>query len=110
MGRRKARRGEGQRPLFAGASRPFTGASVQIIAAWADRRIDISEPQYLKEAPEAVKAIHDRYYATAPGSYDELRWRLQLIAEEEVGHRMRSAKASEDTAAARLSGALNGAG
>ena len=53
-------------------------------------------------------AIHDRYYATPPATYDELRWRLQHIAEEEIGRRVRDAGASEDAVAARLAGVVNG--
>lgn len=45
-----------------------------------------------------MKAIHDRYYSTPPGSWTDLRWRLQLIAEEEVGVRVREAQAQEDAA------------
>lgn len=49
-----------------------------------------------------MKAIHDRYYAMPPSSYDDLRWRLQHIAEEEVGRNVRQAQANEDAVAARL--------
>ena len=49
-----------------------------------------------------MKAIHDRYYSTPPGSFDELRWRLQYIAEEEVGRRLREAQSAESIAAARM--------
>jgi hypothetical protein len=54
-----------------------------------------------------VKAIHDRYYATQPATFGELRWRLQHIAEEEVGVRVRQARAHEDQAAARLNSRTN---
>ncbi len=47
--------------------------------------------------------IHDRYYATQPATFGELRWRLQHIAEEEIGKRVRHAQAAEDAAAAALS-------
>lgn len=50
-----------------------------------------------------MKAIHDRYYATPPASFSELRWRLQHIAEEEVGKRVRNEKAAEDAAAMAMS-------
>jgi hypothetical protein len=45
-----------------------------------------------------VKAVHDRYYATPPASFDEYRWRLQLIAEETVGRPARQQQAQEDAA------------
>jgi hypothetical protein len=48
-----------------------------------------------------VKAIHDRYYSTPPATVSELRWRLQYIAEEEVGKRVREAQSAESIAAAR---------
>jgi hypothetical protein len=53
-----------------------------------------------------VKAIHDRYYQTPPATFDELRWRLQHIAEEEVGVRARAAVAQEDAVARDLAGRL----
>lgn len=53
-----------------------------------------------------MKAIHDRYYATPPGSYDEYRWRLQLLAEETVGKRLRDAGRAEDAAFAAAAAAL----
>jgi hypothetical protein len=53
-----------------------------------------------------VKAIHDRYFATAPSSFDELRWRLQYIAEEEIGRRLREAQSAESIAAARMVSSL----
>jgi hypothetical protein len=46
--------------------------------------------------------IHDRYYATQPQTFGELRWRLQHIAEEELGKRVRNARAAEDAAAAEI--------
>lgn len=45
-----------------------------------------------------MKAVHDRYYATPPASLDEYRWRLQLLAEETVGVRLRKAERDEDAA------------
>jgi len=46
--------------------------------------------------------IHDRYYSTQPATFAELRWRLQHIAEEEIGTRVRREQAAEDAAAAKL--------
>ena len=45
-----------------------------------------------------MKAVHDRHYATQPGSHDEYRWRLQLLAEETVGKGLRRAARAEDAA------------
>jgi hypothetical protein len=53
-----------------------------------------------------VKAVHDRYYATPPATYDEYRWRLQLLAEETVGKRVRAAVRAEDAAFAAAAEAL----
>ena len=55
-----------------------------------------------------MKAIHDRYYAIPPASFTELRWRLQHIAEEEVGVRVRDAQAHEDAIALDLVQKVNG--
>jgi hypothetical protein len=46
--------------------------------------------------------IHDRYYATPPATFGELRWRLQHIAEEELGKHVRQQQAAENQAAAAL--------
>ena len=55
-----------------------------------------------------MKAIHDRHYATPPASYDEYRWRLQLLAEETVGRRVREAEHAEDAAWAAAQRTLGG--
>lgn len=52
-------------------------------------------------------AIHDRYYSTPPETFTQLRWRLQLIAEEEVGVRVRQKVAEEDAIAAQNSAVVN---
>lgn len=45
-----------------------------------------------------MKAVHDRYYATSPATFTEYRWRLQLLAEETVGRRVRDAGREQDAA------------
>lgn len=55
-----------------------------------------------------MRAIHDRYYASQPATFDELRWRLQLIAEEEVGVMHRRAHAREAAIASRVTEELRG--
>lgn len=54
--------------------------------------------------------IHDRYYATQPATFGELRWRLQHIAEEEIGKRVRQEVSDEDAAASRISEVASGPG
>lgn len=110
MGHGQTDRREGQRPVLGDPAAPFSGPSQEVLADWAHRRIDISETFYLHTAPEAVKAIHDRYYSTSPATLDELRWRLQLIAEEEIGVKIRNARASEDAAASQIVRSVSGAG
>ena len=55
-----------------------------------------------------MKAIHDRHYATPPASFAEYRWRLQLLAEETVGVRVRDTQRAEDAAWAAAADALGG--
>jgi len=49
-------------------------------------------------APDAVWAIHDRYFASRPPDWPSLTHRLQLLAEERVGSRLRAERAAEDAA------------
>lgn len=51
--------------------------------------------------------IHDRYYARPPATFGELRWRIQHIAEEELGKRVRNAVATENAVAAEMSSRLS---
>lgn len=55
-----------------------------------------------------MKAIHDRHFATPPASYSDYRWRLQLLAEETVGVRVRDTARQEDAAWAAAADALGG--
>lgn len=57
-----------------------------------------------------MKAIHDRYYVTPPESFMDLRWRIQHIAEEEVGRRVREVQMREDEAAKLALEQLDGLG
>lgn len=51
--------------------------------------------------------IHDRYFATPPATFTELRWRLQYIAEEEFGKYKREAHSAEDIAAREMMARLD---
>lgn len=55
-----------------------------------------------------MKVIHDRYYSTPPATFTELRLRLQLIAEEEVGRHVRDEAAQEDAVAAMNARVVHG--
>ena len=46
------------------------------------------------------------YYATAPATINELRWRLQVIAELGVGRLLRREQQTEDEAAMSILGKL----
>ncbi len=102
MARRSTSGRKGGCPVGRGASYPFSGPSVTVLAQWAHRAIDISAEASYLDAPEAVKVIHDRYYATPPASFRELRWRLQHIAEEEFGKYVRQEHAAEEVAARNM--------
>lgn len=51
-------------------------------------------------------AIHDRHYASRPDTFEQYRWRLQLLAEESVGGRVREAARAEDRAWAAAAGGM----
>lgn len=55
-----------------------------------------------------MRAIHDRYYASPPASWDDYRWRLQLLSEERLGVRVREQARQEDVAWAAAGAALGG--
>jgi hypothetical protein len=108
MDRPLAHRGQGIEPLHRGAHGPFPDGAAEVLAAWADRRIDISaEAVYIGEA-EAVRAIHDAHYATPPRDFFAYRHRLQYIAEMTVGARQRQSVREEDAAVARAQEAASG--
>lgn len=102
MARGAASGRKGGCPVRRGAHGPFSGPSLEVLSKWAHRSIDISDEANYLDAPEAIKVIHDRYYPTQPSTFGELRWRLQHIAEEELGVRVRNAKAAEDAHAAEM--------
>lgn len=81
-----------------GDNLPFSGESVHTLAKWADGEIDISETAYFGSSPEAIKAVHDHEYATPPRTWDELRWRMQWIAERRLGRLLRAEQMREDMA------------
>ena len=92
--------GQGGRAVHRATARPFSQGASGILSAWADRRIDISEAQVAALEPDAVWAIHDRYYHTEPADWVAFMHRLQLLAEEHIGTHIRRAGAAEDAAAA----------
>lgn len=49
-------------------------------------------------------AVHDHWYATPPASWVAFRWRLQHIAEEEIGTRVRESQRHEDDTFKKLQG------
>lgn len=55
-------------------------------------------------------AIHDAAYGTPPQSWRALRWRLQHLAEERTGRRVRRAGAREDAAWQAATEAVDGTG
>lgn len=57
------------------------------------------------QEPEAVRAIHDAIYATPPAGWEQYLWRLQHIAEEHIGRRVREAQSAEDAAFRNLNDA-----
>jgi hypothetical protein len=82
---------------------------VDVLAAYADRRIDISADGLIEEAPEAIEAILDLHYPDGRHRGDLLvaRWRLQLLAELNVGSLARQDIAEEDNKVTRLKRATN---
>lgn len=77
---------------------PFSERDLQVLSAFADGRIDISEEAYLQQASLAVKVIHDHEFATPPASFREYRLRVQYLAEQKVGRLVRQEQAREDAA------------
>lgn len=78
---------------------PFNGDDLKVVAAWADGHIDISDEAVFIKAPEALRVIHDREYATPPRSFREYRLRIQYLAELGVGRLIRKQKSHEDSVA-----------
>ncbi len=80
-----------QRPLRGGPLPPFGTSTVEVIAAWADGTVDISDPQVWLASPEAIAAIlaerrgWDDVRGPGPLTWHEAKLSLQLAAEERVG-------------------------
>ena len=93
------------------AARPFSGEGVDILAAYADQRLDISDERLWGEA-EALEAILDREYPDGRHRADLMvaRWRLQLLAELSVGTEMRRQAAMEETKVTKLKRVTHGTG
>ena len=77
---------------------------LDIIAAYADRRVDVSDDWLGTATPQALEAILDYHYPDGRhrGDFGIARWRLQVIAEMEVGSRVREAQLMEDAQVTRL--------
>ena len=101
-GRRGVR--PGRRAVRRGGDAPFAEAGTDLIAAYADRRIDVSDEWLGTATPAALEAILDLHYPDGRhrGDFGIARWRLQVIAEMEVGQRVREAALMEDAQVARL--------
>ena len=101
-GRRGVR--PGRRAVRRGGDAPFAEAGTDLIAAYADRRIDVSDDWLGTATPAALEAILDLHYPDGRhrGDFGIARWRLQVIAEMEVGQRVREAALMEDAQVARL--------
>ena len=52
----------------------------------------------MREAPDAVWAIHDAHFATEPEDWVAFMARLQYLAEMRIGIPTRQAQAAEDAA------------
>lgn len=74
------------------------GPGAEVLAAWADGRIDISERHWSLTAPDAVEAILDYHFPDGRHRDDQriARVRLQLLAELHVGSVMRAEAAAEE--------------
>ena len=99
-----------RRPLLEGDHPPFSGEGEKLIAAYADKRIDVSALGEYRKAPEAVEAILDYHYPDGRHRDDFLvaRYRLQLIAELDVGTQVRAYAEQQDQKVRRLKGATVG--
>lgn len=95
-----------------GAPPPFSAATIEALEAWADARLDVSDPIEWAKAPDALRAIlAGRFGWEAVRGPGVLTWReaqlsLQLEVEERIGRRLRERvaeiNAEQDAAAASL--------
>lgn len=92
-----------------GAS-PFSEGARQLLAGWADRRLDLSDEW--SSSPEAAEAILDYYFPDGRHRADGAvaLMRLQLVAELEVGTRLRAAQQREDEQVLEFKRYARGAG
>jgi hypothetical protein len=106
-----------QRTVFGGPLPPFGSSTVEVIAAFADGTVDISDPGTWLRSPEAIQAIlaeREGGWANVRGpgplTWHEAKLSLQLLAEERVGwlqrERAYAARAHEDAAWAQMAGAV----
>jgi hypothetical protein len=94
-----------QRALRDPGDRPFSQGGVELIAGFADERIDVSDFGGHTEAEgEALTAILDLHYPDGRhrDDYRTAQWRLQLLAELGVGKRLRQYADREDEAVRKL--------
>jgi len=56
----------------------------------------------VREAPDAIWAIHDAYFSTEPEDWVAFMARLQYLAEIHVGSAMRRSQAEEDAAFSKV--------
>ena len=106
-----------QRAVFGGPLPPFGSSTVEVIAAFADGTVDISDPGAWLRSPEAIQAIlaerhgWDDVRGPGPLTWHEAKLSLQLLAEERVGwlqrERAAAARAHEDAAWAAMAGAVD---
>ena len=99
-----------RRPLRGGGAPPFVGPDAEALAAYADGRLDLTNPAVAVNAPLAVRAILARefggYEAIRHMTWPEAQAALQLLAEERVGRALRAARAAEDAAATAIAAEL----
>ena len=101
---RRTDRGGGGHPVPAGDPRPFSPTGVDLIAAFVDGRVDVSEEGWGAQEPDAVEAILDFHYPDGRhrGDYWLARWRLQVISEYGYGHLARQEAAVENSKVTKL--------
>jgi hypothetical protein len=98
------RRG-GRRAVRGASDSPFNARGVELVAGFADERIDVSDFDATREDEgEALTAILDLHYPDGRhrDDYRTAQWRLQLLAELGVGKRLRQYADREDEAVRKL--------
>ena len=98
------RLGSGRGTVQPVGAAPFSGEGLEVIRYWADGALDISTDGLAKEAPEAIEAILDLNYPDGRhrDDFTVARWRLQVIAERDVGAPARLALRQEDAKVRKL--------